>query len=72
MIRSFQSSDHFFPLLFPENFKTLKSFDIALREGGGERSLNRERKCDQQTDRQTDKHMDISTDRKNWPRGPIL
>ena len=68
MSKSFQLWDHLFPLLLPKDSKYLKSLGIGLREVGAKRPLNGVRKCD----RQTDTHTDISTYRKNQPRGPIL
>ena len=32
--------DHFFPLLFPKDSESLKTFDIRLREVGAKRPLN--------------------------------
>ena len=72
MSKSFQIWDHFFPLLFPKDSKNLKSLDIGLWEVRAKRPLNGVRKCDGQTNKQTDTHTDISTYRKNRPRGPIL
>ena len=72
MSKSFQIWDHFFPLLLPKDSENLKSLDIWLQEVGAKRPVNRVRKCDGQTNKQTDTHTDISTYRKNRPRGPIL
>ena len=47
--KSFQIGDHFFPLLFPEDSKNLKSFYIGLWEVGEKRPVNGVRKCDGQT-----------------------
>ena len=55
--------DHFFPLLFPKNFKSLKIFDIRLQEVGAKRPINGtskvNRPTDPQTNRQTDGHFDL-------------
>ena len=68
--KSFQIWDHFFQLLFPKDSQNLKSLDIELWKVGAKRSLNGVRKCNGQTNRK--KQTDISTHRKNRPRGPIL
>ena len=85
--KNVQIWDHFFPLLFPKDSKSLKILDIRLREVGANRRLNStskvnrqtdrrtektDRKTDRQMDRQTDKQKDKSTYRKHWPRGPML
>ena len=44
------------PLLFPKDFKYLKSLDIGLWEVGAKRQVNGVRKCDKQTNTQTHKH----------------
>ena len=49
MSKSFQIWDHFFPLLFPKDFKNLKSLDIGLWEVGVKRPLNGVRKWDGHT-----------------------
>ena len=63
--------DHFFPLLFPKDFKSLKIFDIQLREVGAKRPLTGTSKVNRQTDKhtnkQTDTQMDILTYRKHRP-----
>jgi hypothetical protein len=51
--------DHFFPLLFPKDSKSLKIFDIQLREVGAKRPLNGTLKVNRQTDGQTDGHFDL-------------
>ena len=70
--KRFKIWDLFFLLLFPKDSKNLKSLDIGLWEVGAKRPLNGVRNCDEQTNKQTDKHTDISTYRKNRPRGPML
>ena len=42
--------DHFFPLLFPKDFESLKILDIRLREVGAKRRLNGTSKVNGQTD----------------------
>ena len=69
---SFHIWDHFFPLLFPKNSKSLKKINIRLQEVWAKRRLNGTSKVNRRTDGRTDTHTDISTDRKNRPRGPIL
>ena len=38
--KKFKSETNFFPLLFPKDSKSLKSFDIGLREVGANKLLN--------------------------------
>ena len=59
MRRSFQMLDHFFPLLFPKDSKSLKTLDIGLWKVGTKIHLNGVRKCDGQTDKQTYRHFDL-------------
>ena len=66
--KSFQTSDHFFPLRFPKDSENLKKFDIGLWEVGAKRRLSGTSKVN----RQTDKHMDKSTYRKHRPKEPML
>ena len=47
--------DHFFPLLFPKDFESLKILDIRLWEVGAKRPLNGTSKVNRQTDTQTDR-----------------
>ena len=74
--KNVQIWDHFFPLLFPKGYESLKIFYIQLWEMGTKRPLNGtskvNRRTDRQTDTQTDRQTDISTYRKHWPRGPML
>ena len=46
--------DHFFPLLFHKDSKSLKILDIQLLEVGAKRPLNSTSKVNRQTNRQTD------------------
>ena len=64
--------DHFFPLLFPKDFESLKILDIRLWEVGAKIPLNGTSKVNKQTDTQTDVQTDISTYRKHRPRGQML
>ena len=70
--KNVQMLDHFFPLLFPKDCKSLKIFDIQFRKVGAKRPLNGTSKVNGQTHRRTDRQPDISTYRKHWPRGPML
>ena len=56
----------------PKDSEYLKHLDIKIWEVGAKRPLKGVRKCDGQTDRQTNKHTDISTYRKQRPRGTML
>ena len=47
--------DHFFPLLFPKDSKSLKIFDIQLWEVGAKRPLHGTSKVNKQTHRRTDR-----------------
>ena len=55
--------DHFFPLLFPKDSKSIKILDIRLWEVGAKRPLNGTSKVNRQTNtqtaRQTDGHFDL-------------
>ena len=68
MIKSFQMWDHFFPFFPPKDSEYLKCLDIGLREVGEQRRLNHGCKVWRT---QTNRHTDLSTHRKNQPRGPI-
>ena len=74
--KNVQIWDHFFPLLFPKDSKSLKILDIQLWEMGAKRHLNGTSKVntqtDGQTDRRTNRQTDILTYRKHRPRGPML
>ena len=69
---SFQIWDHFFPLLFPKDSKSLKTLDIRLLEVGTKRCLNGTSKANRRTIRQTDTRTNILTYRNHRPRGPML
>ena len=60
--KNVQMLDHFFPLLFPKDSKSLKICDIRLREVGAKRPLNGTSKVNRHTDGQTDTHTDGQTD----------
>ena len=64
--------DHFFPLLFSKDSKSLKILDIRLREVGAKRPLNGTSKVNTHTHTQTDRQTDISTYRKHRPWGLML
>ena len=51
--KSFQIGNHFLPLLFPNDSKSLKSLNIRLREVGATRHLNGTLKINRRTDRRT-------------------
>ena len=61
--------DHFFPFLFPKDYKNLKSLDIGAWEFGAKRPLIEWKSV---RDKQTNRQTGILTYRKNWPRGLIL
>ena len=66
--KNVQMWDHFFPLLFPKDSKSLKILDNRLQEVGAKRRLNGTSKVNTQTNT----HMDMFTYRKHRPRGPML
>ena len=59
--KNVQMLDHFFPLLFPNDFEYLKILDIQLREVGAKRWLNGTSKVNRHMDGQTDKQTDGQT-----------
>ena len=69
--KDFQIWDHFFPLLFLKDSESLKILDIQLREVGEKICLNGTSKVNRQTNIRTNTQTDISTYRKNRPRGPM-
>ena len=68
----FQIWDHFFPILFLKDSKSVKSLDIRLQELGAKRRLNGISKVNRRTNRQTDIRTDILTYRNHRPREPML
>ena len=67
--------DHFFPLLFPKDSKSLKIFDIRLREVGAKRRLNGTSKVNRQTNTRTDRQTHRQTNRlinSIGPEGPCF
>ena len=61
-----QMLDHFFPLFFSKDSKSLKILGIRLQEVGGKKTFKRYLKSEQthrhtnpQTHRQTDRHVDF-------------
>ena len=52
----------FFPLLFPNNFESLKILDIRLREVGAKKTLNGTSKVNRHTDGHTDRRTHRQTD----------
>ena len=74
--QKFQMWDHFFPLLLPNDSKSLKNLDIRLWEVGAKRRWNDISKVNtwtnRQTNRQANKHMDKLTYRQHRLRGPML
>ena len=54
--------DHFFPLLFPKDYESLKILDIRLREVGAKRPLNGTSKVNRHTDGHTDRRTHGQTD----------
>ena len=72
--KSFQIWDHFFPLLFPNNSKSLKNVGHPTSRSGGKETFKRYLKSEQ-THRHTYTHTHIWTNRlieSNRPRGPML
>ena len=59
IIKSFQMWDHFFPLLFSKDSKSLKILDMRLREVGAKSRLNGTSKVNTQTNT----HTNILTNR---------
>ena len=68
--KNVQMLDHFFPLLFPKDSKSLKILDIRLCEVGAKRPLNGTSKMNRQTDGRTNKHTDRRTFRLIESIGP--
>ena len=68
-IGSFPIWDHFFPLLFPKNSKSLKDLDTWLQEGGGKKMFKLYLKSEQ-THRQTHTHTHIWTNQPIGSLGP--
>ena len=62
--------DHFFPLLFPKDSESLKTWDIQIREVGAKRPLNGTSKVNRQTDRQTNRQTHRRTFRLIESIGP--
>ena len=60
--------DHFFPLLFPKDFKNIGHPTL----GSGDKKTVKRYLKSEQTDTQTDRQTDIWNYRKHRPRGPML
>ena len=60
IIKSLQTSDHFFPLLFPKDSESLNFLDIRHPQVGANRRLKVNKHTDTQTDTQTYGQINLS------------